>query len=113
MLERPAALPRRQSLGLSRSTCLGQAWNDWQSQRTTLFADLTHHFNDDWKLKVSAVHSRNLQDIKYAASESTVDYGNPALRSPATPRCWITITRTTAWMPTLMVNSKRLACNMS
>lgn len=76
-----SGLPRYRdgkSLGLSRSTCLGQAWNDWQSQRTTLFADLTHHFNDDWKLKVSAVHSRNLQDIKYAASESTVDYGNPA-----------------------------------
>ncbi|MBC3257813.1 TonB-dependent siderophore receptor [Pseudomonas paralactis] len=76
-----SGLPRYRdgkSLGLSRSTCLGQAWNDWQSQRTTLFADLTHHFNDNWKLKVNAVHSRNLQDIKYAASESTVDYGNPA-----------------------------------
>lgn len=66
------------SIGLSRSTCLGQSWNDWQSRRTTLFADLTHHFNDDWKLKVSAVHSRNLQDIKYAASEGTVAYGDPA-----------------------------------
>ncbi|MBI6635568.1 TonB-dependent siderophore receptor [Pseudomonas paralactis] len=76
-----SGLPRYRdgkSLGLSSSTCLGQAWNDWQSQRTTLFADLTHHFNDNWKLKVNAVHSRNLQDIKYAASESTVDYGNPA-----------------------------------
>ncbi len=66
------------SAKLSRSTCLGQAWNDWQSQRTTFFADLTHAFNDDWKLKVSAVHSRNLQDTKYAASEGTINYGNPA-----------------------------------
>ena len=66
------------SIGLSRSTCLGQAWNDWQSQRTTLFADLTHHFNDDWQLKVTAVNSRNLQDIKYAASQGTVKYGDPA-----------------------------------
>lgn len=76
-----SGLPRYRdgkSLGLSRSTCLGQAWNDWQSQRTTLFADVTHHFNDAWKLKVSAVHSRNLQDIKYAASQDTVDYGDPA-----------------------------------
>ncbi|MFO2466442.1 TonB-dependent receptor [Pseudomonas sp. 15FMM2] len=66
------------SIGLSRSSCLGQSWNDWQSRRTTLFADLTHHFNEDWKLKVGAVHSRNLQDIKYAASEGTVAYGDPA-----------------------------------
>ncbi|WP_404487528.1 TonB-dependent siderophore receptor [Pseudomonas sp. HT11] len=66
------------SAKLSRSTCLGQSWNDWQSQRATFFADLTHHFSDDWKLNVAAVHSRNLQDIKYAASEGTIDYGNPA-----------------------------------
>ncbi|WP_456026590.1 TonB-dependent siderophore receptor [Pseudomonas capeferrum] len=66
------------SAKLSRSTCLGQSWNDWQSQRATFFADLTHHFSDDWKLNVAAVHSRNLQDIKYAASEGTIAYGNPA-----------------------------------
>ncbi|WP_455918039.1 TonB-dependent siderophore receptor [Pseudomonas cerasi] len=66
------------SAKLSRSTCLGQSWNDWQSQRATFFADLTHHFSDDWKLNVVAVHSRNLQDIKYAASEGTIAYGNPA-----------------------------------
>ncbi|WP_455911300.1 TonB-dependent siderophore receptor [Pseudomonas putida] len=66
------------SAKLSRSTCLGQSWNDWQSQRATFFADLTHHFSDDWKLNVAAVHSRNLQGIKYAASEGTIAYGNPA-----------------------------------
>jgi outer membrane receptor for ferric coprogen and ferric-rhodotorulic acid len=66
------------SAKLSRSTCLGQSWNDWQSQRATFFADLTHHFNDDWQLKVAAVHSRNLQDTKYAASEGTIAYGDPA-----------------------------------
>ena len=66
------------SANLSRSTCLGQSRNDWQSRRTTFFADVTHHFNDDWKIKVAAVHSRNLQDTKYAASEGTINYGNPA-----------------------------------
>lgn len=65
------------SARLSRSTCLGQSWNDWQSRRATFFADLTHHFSDDWTLKVAAVHSRNLQDTKYAASEGTIAYGNP------------------------------------
>ncbi|CAH0290725.1 TonB-dependent siderophore receptor [Pseudomonas sp. PA-7-1E] len=65
------------SARLSRSTCLGQSWNDWQSRRTTFFADLTHHFNDDWQIKVAAVHSRNLQDTKYAASEGTIAYGAP------------------------------------
>ena len=79
------------SANLSRSTCLGQSWNDWQSRRTTFFADVTHHFNDDWKIKVAAVHSRNLQDTKYAASEGTINYGNPAptATSGASPQtCW-------------------------
>ncbi len=71
------------SARLSRSTCLGQSWNDWQSRRTTFFADLTHHFNDDWQIKVAAVHSRNLQDTKYAASEGTIAYGAQA--PPPTP----------------------------
>ena len=66
------------SAHLSRSTCLGQAWNDWQSRRTTFFVDLTQQLNEDWKLKVAAVHSRNLQDTKYAASEGTINYGDPA-----------------------------------
>lgn len=66
------------SANLSRSTCLGQSWNDWQSRRVTYFVDLTHALNDDWKLKVAAVHSRNLQDTKYAASEGTIQYGDPA-----------------------------------
>jgi len=66
------------SANLSRSTCLGQSWNDWQSRRATYFVDLTHALNDDWKLKVAAVHSRNLQDTKYAASEGTINYGDPA-----------------------------------
>nr|WP_312935787.1 TonB-dependent siderophore receptor [Pseudomonas sp.] len=67
-------------LKLSRSTCLGAAWNDWQSHRTTVFTDLAHQFNDNWALKVAGVYSKNTQDIKYAFSEGSVTPGTtPAM----------------------------------
>ncbi|BAP45655.1 TonB-dependent siderophore receptor precursor [Pseudomonas sp. StFLB209] len=71
-------LPRNNDgsdLKLSRSTCLGAAWNDWQSHRTTVFTDLKHQFNDDWALKVAGVYSKNSQDMKYAFSEGAYTPG--------------------------------------
>lgn len=65
---------------LSRSTCLGASWNDWQSKRNTYFADLSHQFNDNWALKVAGVYSKNTQDIKYAFSEGALTPGaTPAM----------------------------------
>lgn len=40
-------------LGLPRSTYLNAAWSDNQITSTTAFAELRHHFNDDWKLRVA------------------------------------------------------------
>lgn len=57
-------------LKLSRSTCLGASWNSWESERTTLFADLSHQLNEDWAFKFAGVWTHNDQDIKYALSET-------------------------------------------
>ncbi|CAK9889897.1 MULTISPECIES: TonB-dependent siderophore receptor [Pseudomonas] len=65
-------------LKLSRATCLGATWNSWESQRVNLFADLTHHFNDQWLLKVAAMHSHNTQDIQYAMTLGSVPVGSTA-----------------------------------
>lgn len=45
-------------LKLSRSTSLGPSWTSYESEVKEIFGDMTHHFNDDWKLKVSAAHQR-------------------------------------------------------
>lgn len=65
----------RSDLKLSRSTCLDPSWNTWRSQRTTVFSDLTHQFNDDWRLKVASVYTKNTQDIKYAFASGAVTPG--------------------------------------
>ncbi|UUC48395.1 TonB-dependent receptor [Pseudomonas citronellolis] len=57
-------------LKLSRSTCLGASWNSWDSERTTIFADLSHQLNEDWAFKFAGVWTHNDQDIKYALSET-------------------------------------------
>lgn len=57
-------------LKLSRSTCLGASWNTWDSQRTTVFADLKHQLNDEWAFKFAGAWTHNDQDIKYALSET-------------------------------------------
>lgn len=50
---------------LKRSTCLGASWNHWDSERTTVFADVKHRLNDDWSTRLAGVYSHNLQDMKY------------------------------------------------
>lgn len=44
------------SIDLSRSTFLGANWNRWDRDETQLFADLTHQFNSDWRLKIAAAY---------------------------------------------------------
>lgn len=41
------------SLGLPRSTFLGNKWNRWDDTTTTLFGDITYRFSDDWTAKVA------------------------------------------------------------
>jgi len=79
-------LPRHRDgsdLKLSRSTCLGAAWNNWESERTTLFADLAHQFNDDWALKFAGVWTHNDQDMKYALSETSGGVAPGATAAPS------------------------------
>ena len=45
-------------LGLSRDTYLNAAWSRVNFERTTLFTDLTHRFNDDWRLRLGATQTR-------------------------------------------------------
>ena len=40
-------------LGLPRSSYTNAAWSDTNIESTTAFADLTHRFNEDWKLRVA------------------------------------------------------------
>lgn len=40
-------------LGLPRSAYLNAAWSQTNIEGTTVFADLTHSFGDDWKFKVA------------------------------------------------------------
>ena len=44
------------NVGLPRSTFTGALWNRDNLKQTTVYADLNHRFNADWKLKVSALH---------------------------------------------------------
>lgn len=46
-------------LKLSRSTTLGPSWTSYRSETQEIFGDITHRFNDDWKIKLSATHQRN------------------------------------------------------
>ena len=42
-------------LGLPRSTYTGSDWNRSKMEQTTVYADLEHHFDPQWNLKVSAL----------------------------------------------------------
>lgn len=60
-------------LGLGRKTFLSTPWSHWNFETTQLFADLTHDFNDDWQLKISASGERETSDLKYAYVSGAVD----------------------------------------
>jgi outer membrane receptor for ferric coprogen and ferric-rhodotorulic acid len=45
-------------LELPRSTYTNGNWSTLDVETTTLFADLTHHFGDSWKLKIGATKMR-------------------------------------------------------
>lgn len=70
-------------IGLPRSTYVGAWWNRARIHQTTVYADLDHRFNDDWKLKVSSlrmtekntsVHQRMHGDV--AADGSGLTFAN-------------------------------------
>ena len=58
-------------LGLSRSTYSGATWNHAQINVTTVQADVEHHFNDDWTLKVGAVRMSEDNESTHQRVQST------------------------------------------
>lgn len=73
-------------IGLSRSTFTGSTWNRASNTQTTLYADLTHKFNEQWRYKLSVtdmtednenVHQRTAGAI--SADGSGLMYGDFAV----------------------------------
>lgn len=60
-------------IGLPRDTCLGQSWNRWDTDQFSLFADVTHEFNDRWTWKTSLNYWNEKHDVKYEFSEGAID----------------------------------------
>ena len=67
-------------LRLPRSTYFGSTWSRQDSTSRGLYFDLAHAFNDDWKLKLTAVRIAEDHDLKYAGVNRAV---NPALMQGA------------------------------
>jgi len=63
----------RADLGLSRSTFLGARWNRWDQDEKTFHVDLEHRFNDDWRLKVAAIHIEEDNYQKYMVGFGAVN----------------------------------------
>lgn len=59
-------------IALPRSTFLGASWNHQDNSTQTLYADLSHEFNSQWRAKVSALHVKEALDMKYASSQRAV-----------------------------------------
>lgn len=70
-----SGLPRYsdgRDIGLPRSTYLGADWNRQDNSTQTVYADLSHQFNDRWRAKVSAIYVKEALDMKYASSQRAV-----------------------------------------
>lgn len=70
-------------LGLPRSTYFNGAWSHTDIESTTLFADLTHRFNDDWKMKIGV---SKMREDNYDFSASAFGPYNPAVAASTTSR---------------------------
>ena len=69
-------LPRNKdgsAVHAGRSTFTGADWNKWNNKQTTYFADVTHDFNDDWRLNASGSYIRETNDILYSFGRGAVD----------------------------------------
>ena len=71
-----SGLPRNKdgsAVNAGRSTFTGADWNKWDNKQTTYFADVTHDFNDDWRLKASGSYMRETNYILYSFGRGSVD----------------------------------------
>lgn len=63
-------------IGFPRSTYFNAAWSYTNVETNTLFTDLNHRFNDDWKLKIGLSH---MSEKSHGVSGSVFGTYNPAL----------------------------------
>ncbi|MFJ4453372.1 TonB-dependent siderophore receptor [Pseudomonas sp. NPDC089392] len=71
-----SGLPRNKDgsgVNVSRSTFTGADWNKWDNKQTTYFADVTHDFNEDWRLKASGSYMRETNYILYSFGRGAVE----------------------------------------
>lgn len=71
-----SGLPRNKdgsAVNAGRSTFTGADWNKWDNKQVTYFADVTHDFNDDWRLKASGSYIRETNYILYSFGRGAVD----------------------------------------
>ncbi|MGE8410364.1 MAG: TonB-dependent siderophore receptor [Pseudomonas sp.] len=71
-----SGLPRNKdgsAVNAGRSTFTGADWNKWDNKQTTYFADVTHDFNEDWRLKASGSYMRETNYILYSFGRGSVD----------------------------------------
>ncbi len=71
-------LPRNSdgsAISASRDTYTGADWNKWDSKTVSYFSDLTHDFNDDWRLKAAATWTRETNYMLYS-------FGRGAITAP-------------------------------
>ncbi len=71
-----SGLPRNKdgsAINAGRSIFTGADWNRWNNKQTTYFADITHDFNEDWRLKASGSYIRETNDILYSFGRGAVD----------------------------------------
>ncbi|MFD2644191.1 TonB-dependent siderophore receptor [Pseudomonas japonica] len=71
-----SGLPRNKdgsAVNAGRSTFTGADWNQWDNKQVTYFADITHDFNEDWRLKASGSYIRETNYILYSFGRGSVD----------------------------------------
>lgn len=86
-----SGLPRYsdgEEVGFKRSTSYGANWNRQQTSNQGFYADFTHAFNDDWRLKVTGAYVQEKQYLKYTASSRAVN--------PVTQMAMVNVARTVA-----------------
>jgi outer membrane receptor for ferric coprogen and ferric-rhodotorulic acid len=72
------ALPRYtdgKPLDLPRSTYTGSTWNRSVNDQTSVYLDLEHHFNDNWKIKASAIGMNESNEATYQFIAGAVPVG--------------------------------------
>lgn len=72
-----ASLPRWQDgadLNLPRSTTMGAPWGWMERENISLFANVQHIFNDDWKTQFNVRHNIGDDGINTAEMEGAVNY---------------------------------------